>query len=235
MFDAAKAAASGPRTSDRPLAATWRHPIRRIIASYENLAIRLYSRVRFTILRQPFLEEIGQYLPDRGKILDVGSGFGLFSLYYAALEPERDILGIDLDGRRVQCGNASARKLGLTNVEYRQGDAMDLGVEQKFDAIYMMDLIHHLPQRGVADFLRTIRRLLNDNGILVIKDVAPTPWYKMFFTLILDRVMVGMEPIRYWPPEELAAILQSLGFSVVKHRMTDILPYPHILYVCRLN
>ena len=31
-----------------------------------------------------FLEEIEQYLPDHGTILDLGCGFGLFSLYIAA-------------------------------------------------------------------------------------------------------------------------------------------------------
>ncbi len=51
--------------------------------SHDNLVIRLYSRVRFQIPRQIFLEEIGQYLPARGRLLEMGGGFGLFSLYFA--------------------------------------------------------------------------------------------------------------------------------------------------------
>ena len=58
--------------------------IRSIVGSYDDLVIRLYSRVRFTILRQIFLEEIGQYLPKQGRVLDLGCGFGFFSLYFAA-------------------------------------------------------------------------------------------------------------------------------------------------------
>ena len=42
--------------------------IRSIVASYDDPVIRLYSRVRFTILRQVFLEEIGQYLPREGRV-----------------------------------------------------------------------------------------------------------------------------------------------------------------------
>ena len=38
-------------------------PIRAIVESYDRPLIRAYSRVRFTILRQIFLEEIEQYLP----------------------------------------------------------------------------------------------------------------------------------------------------------------------------
>jgi hypothetical protein len=55
----------------------------------------------------------------------------------------------------------------------------------------------------------------------------------MAFTLLLDRLMVGREPIRYWPADEFCALLERLGFEVVRHRMRDFLPYPHILYVAR--
>jgi 2-polyprenyl-3-methyl-5-hydroxy-6-metoxy-1,4-benzoquinol methylase len=173
-------------------------------------------------------------VPCNGRILDLGSGFGLFSLYFAALEPDRTITGVDLDEKRVMCANASARKLGLGNVSYQCGDVLEFKGDQLFDAIYLLDLIHHLPQKSVATFLSKVKSHLQEGGILIIKDVAPTPRFKMFFTLVLDRLMVGMEPIRYWPPNELIAQLQALGFDVVKHRMTDILPYPHILYICRV-
>ena len=64
-----------------------REAIARVIAAYDAPIIRAYSRGRFLILRQRFLDEIGQYLPDEGVVLDVGCGFGLFSLYYAQLVP----------------------------------------------------------------------------------------------------------------------------------------------------
>ena len=52
-------------------AAALRNPIEEIVASYHQPVIRIYSKLRFTILRQLFLEEIGQYLPTRGSILDI--------------------------------------------------------------------------------------------------------------------------------------------------------------------
>jgi 2-polyprenyl-3-methyl-5-hydroxy-6-metoxy-1,4-benzoquinol methylase len=65
-----------------------REQIVRVISAYDDLVIRAYCRGRFLILRGRFLDEIGQYLPEEGTILDVGCGFGLFSLYYAQLLPE---------------------------------------------------------------------------------------------------------------------------------------------------
>ena len=211
------------------------HRIGAIIASYESVIIRLYSIIRFAILRQPFLEEIGQYLPRQGHILDLGCGFGLFSLYFALPEPGRHIVGIDLDARRVNMARKSAEKLGLTNVSYEVSDVLVWDSQQRFDAIYLLDIVHHLPAERVPEFLAHTRARLKNNGLMLLKDVAPTPRYKMLFTLLLDRLVVGMEPIHYWPPDELMALLSVLGFEVVRHRMRDILPYPHILYICRLR
>ena len=207
--------------------------IRRIVASYDNLVIRLYSRIRFTILRQPFLEEIGQYLPDEGDVLDLGCGFGLFSLYFATLAPGRRLAGVDIDAGRIRRAQASADALGVPNAEYEACDVLRWGTDRRFDAIYMLDLLHHLPAAQVPGFLAAAASLLKPGGTLLLKEVAPTPRWKMWFTLLLDRLMVGMDPIRYWPPAELQAVLRDLGFDVKTHRMTDVLPYPHSLYVCR--
>jgi len=207
--------------------------IRDVIHSFQSPIVRAYSRVRFTILRQPFLEEIGQYLPRHGDVLDLGCGFGLFSLFYAITNPGIRIKAVDLDAKRVEAATESATRLGLANVTYDASDATEWKTDQEFDAIYMLDLLHHLPRANVPGFLADVTRLLRPSGILIIKDVADRPRYKMLFTLLLDRLLVGMDPIRYWPPSELMFVLRRLGFEVAMHRMNDILPYPHILYVCR--
>ena len=205
--------------------------IRRIVLSYDDIVTRLYSVIRFTILRQPFLEEIEQYMPTNGRVLDLGCGFGLFSLYFASLAPGRHITGVDLNRRRIERAATSARKLGIKNVDYHAMDVLDWEEDQIFDAIYFLDLVHHLPREMVPGFLDKVRSLLSPGGVLIIKDIADRPYFKMLFTLLLDRLMVGMEPIYYWPPSELMRMLRELGFTVYRHRMTDILPYSHILYV----
>lgn len=229
-----------PEKSDQPdhvepAVLDGRSIIRSVTDTYSDFAVWLYSKIRFLILRQPFLDEIGQYLPRGGRILDFGCGFGLFSLYFALRSPTCRITGVDLNSRRVGHARESAKKLGLTNVDYHVGSALDWKNHERFDAIYMLDLVHHLPEAEVPSFLEKTRELLNPDGLLLLKDVADRPRYKMLFTLALDRLMVGREPIRYWPPADLTRVLEDLGFSVKAHRMTDFLPYPHILYVARLT
>lgn len=211
-----------------------RSPISAIVNSYENWLIRLYSSIRFLILRQPFLEEIGQYLPSKGRILDLGSGFGLFSLYFASTGPDREIVGVELNEGRVEQARKSAKKLGLDHVQYHVGDVLEWEAAGQFDAIYMLDVIHHLPMEYVPEFLGKLHSLLKPGGIFIIKEVADRPLFKMWFTLLLDRLMVGMtEPIHYWSPPELQGHLERLGLDVKRHWMRDFLPYPHILYICR--
>jgi hypothetical protein len=99
----------------------------------------------------------------------------------------------------------------------------------------MLDLIHHLPKACVGPFLARVRAHLVPGGVLILKDIENRPRHKALFTAVLDRLMVGMEPIHYWAPAELGAVLGDLGFETVRHRMRDFLPYPHILYVSRLD
>jgi 2-polyprenyl-3-methyl-5-hydroxy-6-metoxy-1,4-benzoquinol methylase len=211
-------------------------PIKDIVDSYQDPIIKAYSRIRFTILRQPFLEEIDQWLPEEGRVLDLGSGFGLFSLYFATTQPKRHVVGVELSEKRVVQARSSAQRLGLHNVEYHVANVLEWDAPGGlFDAIYMLDVLHHLPHDSVPTFLARLVSLLEPGGTLLLKDVSDKPRYKMLFTLALDRLMVGREPIRYWSPAALAEVLQDLGMDVKRHLMNDILPYPHVLYICKRN
>src|SRR5215470_16983498 len=179
-------------------------PILSVIRAYDDWIVRGYCWGRFWILRQRFLDEIGQYLPERGRVLDLGCGFGLFSLYYASIRPGLRLEGFDRNARRVAMARAAARKLGLTNVRYE----------------------------AVRPLLEQVAKILPAGGRLLIKDVDRRPAYKRWFTHALDKVMDPGTPVRYWDAEALTRLLGEVGFSVHRHLMVDFLPYPHILYIC---
>lgn len=205
---------------------------RRIIGAYDNLLVRAYCQVRFLILRQRFLDEIGQYLPQHGAILDIGCGFGLFSLYYASVAPGRRLRGIDLDSRRITRARTAARRLGLKNVEYETGDASRFRGDSPLAAAYLLDIVHHIPPGSVSGLLTEIHRCLAPGGFLVVKDVDVKPTWKRLFTWVLDKAMAPATPVHYWGSEALTQVLERAGFQVHLHQMVDVLPYPHVLYVC---
>ena len=207
-------------------------PIRRIVAAYDDPIVRAYCRVRFGILRQRFLDEIGQYLPDAGPVLDIGCGFGLFSLYYAATGPRRFVRGIDVNPRRVALARRAAARLGLDNVAYEQADARDFKGDGEVAAAYMLDIVHHVPPAAVPSLLAALHRCLPAGGVLVLKDVDTRPAPKRWFTWTLDKLMAPTTPVHYWTTEALTSTLHLTGFRVHRHLMVDLLPYPHVLYVC---
>ncbi|MGH7313627.1 MAG: class I SAM-dependent methyltransferase [Candidatus Rokuibacteriota bacterium] len=206
--------------------------VRRIIRAYDDPVVRAYCWARFGILRQRFLDEIGQYLPEAGPVLDIGCGFGLFSLYYAATGPRRLLRGLDVNGRRIALARRAARRLGLDNVSYEEGDARDFKGDAEVQAAYMLDIVHHIAPERVPLLLAQLRRALPPGRRLLVKDVDTQPVAKRWFTWALDKAMAPRTPVRYWSAEELTAVLEASGFRVWRHLLVDLLPYPHILYIC---
>lgn len=204
-----------------------------IIEAYTSRIVRLYVRGRFHILRSRFLDEIGQYMPERGRVLDIGCGFGLFALYFARLRPDSTFEGFDYNERRIDEANHAARRLERRNAVFRCGDATKVAVSGSYDAVYMLDIVHHVPREAVPPLLAAIRRHLKPGGRLLIKDVADKPFLKRWFTWALDKAMDPSTPVSYWSPAELKSLIEAHGFKVYVHQMVDYLPYPHVLYVCQ--
>ena len=207
-------------------------PVLKVIRAYDDWIVRAYCWGRFWILRQRFLDEIGQYLPHQGRVLDLGCGFGLFSLYYASVRPELEIEGLDLDVRRIAMARRAAVRLGLQNVRYEMGDVREFHGGEPMDAAYMLDIVHHIPEAAVRPLIEQLAKILAPGGRLLIKDVERRPAYKRWFTHALDTLMDPRSPVRYWAAEELQPLLEEVGFRVYRHLMVDILPYPHVLYIC---
>jgi 2-polyprenyl-3-methyl-5-hydroxy-6-metoxy-1,4-benzoquinol methylase len=204
-----------------------------IIGAFDNFVVRAYCRGRFIILHQRFLDEIGQYLPDDGPILDIGCGFGLFSLYFARQAPGRRITGVDLNERRIEWARRAATRLGVKNVDYLVGNATQFQPPGGLSCAYMLDIVHHIAPPAAEELLDALYQALAPGGMLIVKDVTTKPAYKRWFTWALDKAMDAQAEVNYWPKRDLEARLRRSGFIVHSHAMIDLLPYPHQLYVCR--
>lgn len=208
-----------------------RRCIASIIAVFDHPLVRAYSRIRFLILRQRFLNEIGQYLPEHGTVVDIGCGFGLFALYFAMINPKLEIHGVDLNAKRIFMAQTAAKRLGLKNVQFSVGDAARYACDFPIDGAYMLDIIHHIPRKEAPRLIREISAHLEPGARLIIKDVDSTPYFKMLFTWALDKLMDFKTPISYWSQAEFHELMETADLATHSHAMVDILPYPHMIYV----
>jgi len=207
---------------------------KRVIGSYRSWVIRLYCQIRFLIMNIRILEEIEQYLPRKGRVLDAGCGFGLFSLYFASCEKERLLYSFDLNSDRIRQARASSKRLALDEqVQFQDCDILDYEFKQQVDAIVLLDLLHHIPTSAVPGLINHFYNTISDDGVVLIKDIESKPWYKVVFTWILDKAMDPKTPVNYYSKAEMIHMLQEHGFDVKSHQLLDILPYPHVLYICR--
>ena len=202
-----------------------------IIKSYDKPIARAYCRVRFQILRQRFLEEIGQYLPKEGRVVDIGCGFGLFGLYFAMTRPRLSIIGIDKQAARVQMAQAAALRLKVTNARFSVGDAEAYSQSHPIRAAYMLDIIHHIDRDAARVLIATLADALEPGGRLIVKDIETKPTYKRWFTLALDKMMDWSARVDYWHQTDMVEMLASEGLEVFRHSMVDYLPYPHVIYI----
>jgi SAM-dependent methyltransferase len=191
---------------------------------------RAYAEVRFSILRPKLLSVMDLLLPDEGRILDIGCGFGLFAAYFGQTQPARRIVGVDPNARRVEMARHVCDRVGLSGNTFFAGDARDVSLEGPFDGAYVLDVMHHIPPEDQLPLLARLRDLLAPRGVLVVKDITTEPRFGLEFTRLLDRAMVGLEePLTYRHHREWGEMLTSLGFHVRMVRVPDVLPYPHVV------
>ncbi len=209
---------------------------RALIKAYSDPVVRIYCTLRFRIMNTRILEEIGQYLPKSGNIMDIGCGFGLFSHYYALLYPDCRLTSLDISKTRIQTALEASKKLNILNITFYAAPAEQLSeISGTFQAAYMLDIVHHLRKDSYKALLQTIYDKLSPQGILILKDIATKPKWKVWFTWLLDMLMNPKSPPNYVSIRTLRNQLEKIGFDVKIHELRDILPYPHVLYVCRKN
>jgi 2-polyprenyl-3-methyl-5-hydroxy-6-metoxy-1,4-benzoquinol methylase len=195
---------------------------------------RAYAVVRFGILRHKLLTILDLLLPEAGRVLDVGCGFGLWSSYFALVAPRRTVVGVDISSRRVDVARKVKERLGLARNSYHVGTVEASGVEGPFDGIVVLDVLHHVARHDQRPMLEHLCSLLAPGGVLLIKDITTDSPFKLKFTEVLDRVMVGFdEPLAYRHHHDWADELESLGMATRVVRVSDVLPYPHVVVVAR--
>ena len=100
-------------------------------------------------------------------ILIAGCGTGQHSIETAALFDSSQVTAVDLSLASLAYAQRKTKELGITNIEYFQGDILKLDQQaQKFDVIESGGVLHHMddPMAG----WHVLTKLLNPGGLMKI-------------------------------------------------------------------
>jgi len=141
----------------------------------------------------------------RGKLLEIGCSYGLF--LDAARQDGWDVTGIELDDHAAACGR---EKLGL-RVFSGTLESESSRLDPPYDAIVSFHVIEHV--RDPVGFLRLCRRLIQEDGVLILK----TPNVASWIAETTGAHWAWLSPpahLHLFSPQALEFALKKTGFRV---------------------
>lgn len=176
----------------------------------------------------------------RARVLEVGCGHGLLSLYMGLKSRHREVLGVDIDAGKIALAKQAAARIdpGEASVRF---DLVEPGgfADGAFDAIVVADVLYLLPSEARGSLLAQCADHLVPGGVIVVKEAGHLPRWKGALTvaqeLLATRVLkiTKGDQVEFVPPAELAAVLELRGMHVVKRRVDHGYLHPHFLLTAR--
>lgn len=207
------------------------------LAAFEPLPLAERLFVHARLFSAP-LEAMAARAKGR-RLADLGCGHGVLTALLAVGFPEREVVGLDPDARKIEWARRSVGR--FPNVRLEVGTVEQLAAKEpgRFDCLLVADVLYLLPPAQWGGFLRACRALLGPGGRLVLKEAENDGSWRAKKALWQEQVMVRVlgrthesGAIGFEPRETLQRELEKTGFSVresaAMHRGYTT---PHVLFV----
>lgn len=176
----------------------------------------------------PFDAVLSRVAPG-SRVLDVGCGAGLLLNLLGATGRLGEGVGFDLSEKAVSAARAAALRHGRPTTFVRLNEA-DAWPDGGFDAVTVVDLLHHLRPERHAEVVRRAAERVGPGGRLIVKDMDGTalvrPWFSRLHDLVLARQWIWFPK-----PAVVIAAAEGAGLRLVERKRIDMLWYGHEMMV----
>ncbi|MHC4122827.1 MAG: class I SAM-dependent methyltransferase [Planctomycetota bacterium] len=142
------------------------------------------------------------------KVLDAGCGRGTYAVQIAKMFPHIHVIGIDI--------RENFQNTTLSNIEWRQGNLLEMNENRAYDFIYSIDVLEHIPYNNKV--IRNFYQALKEDGILYLhipydidkKTIFPKKYFKEFNDWAKNE-----HTGKQYSLDELQNLLLEIGFDIV--------------------
>jgi 2-polyprenyl-3-methyl-5-hydroxy-6-metoxy-1,4-benzoquinol methylase len=195
---------------------------------FMSMKSKAYDKLRSLII--PF-DKILEEIPNEGKVLDIGSSHGTFTIYAAKTKRNISITGVEIDKKRAQSSGEKAS--GLGNIDFVASDFIEFQTNEKFDAITCLDVMHHMPRSLHAKVVEKSYMFLKPNGIFVLVEMNKKPLVKYLWNYAHDMVFSRTTKLNYIAREDAINMIKARGFSISAVKNASAFMYERYMIIAK--
>jgi len=199
------------------------------------LAVRAHVWTRWATC--PFAR-VAAAVPRSGRVLEIGCGYGVFSCHLALSSAERQVLGVDVDVRKIVHAQRAAKRAAARGAtcEFHLAPPGDVP-EGPWDAVVIVDVLYLLDGDEQAGLLHGCAEQLSLGGVLVVKEMATSPGWKARWNTVQETMSVKVlnitagDELTFLQPAVLGGWMREDGLVVTHQPLDHGYPHPHHLVV----
>lgn len=185
---------------------------------------------------RPYICPFGELMaavPAGARVLDVGCGGGLFLGLLASEGTITDGLGIDTSESAIRLARQMTGRLPAgCHLDFEVRAVLDDWPARTFDAVSIIDVIHHVPPKNQKAVFDRASLAVGDNGLLIYKDMCKTPAWRAWTNRAHDLIM-ARQWVHYVHPQRVVQWAEEAGLAVVGTERINNFWYGHDLLVFR--
>jgi 1-acyl-sn-glycerol-3-phosphate acyltransferase len=132
---------------------------------YKGPVLEWYMRIKTRMENNYAL--FHQLLPQQGRILDIGCGYGFMSYMLHFLAPERSVTGVDYDEDKIATASHSYQR--NDKLQFVYADIVNYAFGEH-DAFVISDVLHYLQPAEQEQLLRRCWEQLPEHGVIIVRD-----------------------------------------------------------------